>query len=139
MRIRNIRNKTVFRNAKKVFFKQNEIFEVEAKRKEMWKIVLLCKQRCERMFLRAYDYFLCKKFYNSLKIGQNFFLQHFKNKIIYNFLVKFMAAKKVLPTNIFSPLSFLAVFGSGIPDPQHWLEGTIIPFRMYSTTVDENR
>ncbi len=34
-----------------------------------------------------------KKFYNSLKIGQNFFLQHFKNKIIYNF-VKYMATKK---------------------------------------------
>jgi hypothetical protein len=34
-----------------------------------------------------------KKFYNSLKIGPNFFLQHFKNKIIYNF-AKFMATKK---------------------------------------------
>jgi hypothetical protein len=25
---------------------------------------------------------LGKKFYNSLKIGPNFFLQHFKNKIV---------------------------------------------------------
>ncbi len=28
------------------------------------------------------DNFLGKKFYNSLKIGPNFFLQHFKNKIV---------------------------------------------------------
>jgi hypothetical protein len=28
--------------------------------------------------------FLGKKFYNSLKIGPNFFLQHFNNKIIFN-------------------------------------------------------
>jgi hypothetical protein len=34
--------------------------------------------------------FLGKKFYNSLKIGPNFFLQHFKTKIMYNF-VKFVA------------------------------------------------
>jgi hypothetical protein len=27
-----------------------------------------------------------------------------------------MATKKVLATNIFPPLSFVAVFGSGIPD-----------------------
>ncbi len=32
------------------------------------------------------DHFLGKKFNNSLKIGPNFFLLHFKNKIIYNFL-----------------------------------------------------
>ncbi len=37
--------------------------------------------------------FLSKKFYKSLKIGTNFFLQHFKNKIILNF-VKFVATKK---------------------------------------------
>jgi hypothetical protein len=36
------------------------------------------------------DSFLGKKFYNSLKIGPNIFLQSFKNKIIFNF-VKFMA------------------------------------------------
>jgi hypothetical protein len=50
-----------------------------------------------------------------LKIGPNFFLQHFKNKIIYNF-VKFVATKKGMTTNFFSPLSFVPVFGSGIRD-----------------------
>jgi hypothetical protein len=35
-----------------------------------------------------------KKFYNSLKIGPNIFLQHFKNKIIYS-SVKFVAIKKL--------------------------------------------
>ncbi len=49
------------------------------------------------------DNFLGKKFYNSLKIGPNFFLQHFKNKIIFNF-VKFMAAKKGMTTNSSTPL-----------------------------------
>ncbi len=70
-----------------------------------------------------------KKFYNSLKTGPIFFLQHFKSKIIFNF-VKFMDPKKSM-TIIFSPLSFVAVFGSGmginqdpgsginIQDPQH--------------------
>jgi hypothetical protein len=41
-------------------------------------------------FLVLFDNFFGKKFYNSLKIGPNFFLQHFKAKIIYNF-VKFVA------------------------------------------------
>ncbi len=36
------------------------------------------------------DNCLGKKFYNSLKIGLNFFLQYFKTKILYNF-VKFVA------------------------------------------------
>jgi hypothetical protein len=36
------------------------------------------------------DNFLGKKFYNSLKIGPNFFLQHFKTKIMFKF-VKFVA------------------------------------------------
>jgi hypothetical protein len=36
------------------------------------------------------DNFLGKKFYNSLKIGPNFFLQHLKTKIMFNF-VKFVA------------------------------------------------
>jgi hypothetical protein len=31
--------------------------------------------------------------------------------------VKFLATKKGLTTNIFSPLSFVAVFGSGTGDP----------------------
>ncbi len=77
---------------------------------------------------------LGKKFYNSFKNGPNFFLQHFQNKIILNF-VKFVATKKGMTTNFFSPLSFLRFFlsrmipGSGmgkksgsrinIPDPQH--------------------
>ncbi len=39
------------------------------------------------------DNFLGKKFYNSLKIDPNFFLQTSKNKIIYNF-VKFVAIRK---------------------------------------------
>jgi hypothetical protein len=41
-------------------------------------------------FLELFDNFFGKKFYNSLKIGPNFFLQPFKTKIIYNF-VKFVA------------------------------------------------
>jgi hypothetical protein len=39
-------------------------------------------------FEELFDNFFGKKFYNSLKIGPNFFLYHFKTKIIYNF-VKF--------------------------------------------------
>jgi hypothetical protein len=52
-----------------------------------------------------------------LKIGPYFVLQHSKAKIIYNF-VKFVATKKGMTTNFFSPLSFVAVFGSGIRDPR---------------------
>ncbi len=48
------------------------------------------------MFLR--DFLSKKFFYNSLKIGPNFFLQHFKNKIIFND-VKFVATKKGMTTN----------------------------------------
>ncbi len=64
--------------------------------------------------------FLGKKFYNSLKIGPNYFLQHFKNWIIFNF-VKFVAAKKGMTTNFFHP-SLLLLFldpgpGSEIRDP----------------------
>ncbi len=66
-------------------------------------------------FWELSDNFLNKKFYNSLKIGQNFFLQHFKNKIIFNY-VKFVATKKGMAISFFSPLSFAAVFGSGIRD-----------------------
>ncbi len=43
------------------------------------------------------------------------FFQHSKHKIIINF-VKFVATKKITTTN-FSPLSFVALFGSGIRDP----------------------
>jgi hypothetical protein len=42
------------------------------------------------ILLRLFDNFFGKKFYNSLKIGPIFFLQHFKTKIIYSF-VKFVA------------------------------------------------
>jgi hypothetical protein len=63
---------------------------------------------------------LGKKFNNSLKTGPKFFLQHLKNKIIFNF-VKFVATKKGLSAIFFSPLSFLAVFGSGIGDPE-WVK-----------------
>jgi hypothetical protein len=68
-------------------------------------------------FLELSDKFLGKKFYNSLKTGPNFFLKHLKNKIIFNF-VKFVATKKGLTTNLFSPLSFVTVFGSRIGDPR---------------------
>jgi hypothetical protein len=67
-------------------------------------------------FWELSDNFWGKKFYNSLKIGPNFVFQQFRNKIIFNF-VKFVATKKGLTTNFFSPLSFVAVFGSGIRDP----------------------
>jgi hypothetical protein len=51
-----------------------------------------------------------------LEIGPNFFLQHIKNKIIFSF-VKFVATKNGLAKIFFSPLSFVALFGSGIRDP----------------------
>ncbi len=35
-------------------------------------------------FLQLGDKFFGKKFYNSLKTGPNFFLQHFKNKLIFS-------------------------------------------------------
>jgi hypothetical protein len=59
---------------------------------------------------------LGKKFHNSLKFGPNFFLGQFKNKIILHF-GKFVATKKCLKEDFFSPLSFLPVFGSWIRDP----------------------
>jgi hypothetical protein len=55
---------------------------------------------------------LAKKFYDSLKIGPNFFLQHFKNKVIFNF-VKFMAPKTGMTTNFFHPSLLLLFFGPG--------------------------
>jgi hypothetical protein len=59
-------------------------------------------------FLELGDKFLGKKFYNTLKTGPNFFLQHLKSKIILNF-VKFVATKKGLTPNFLLPLSFVAV------------------------------
>ncbi len=67
-------------------------------------------------FFNANPGFLGKKFYNSLKICSNFFLQHFIYKIIYNFVI-FVATKKGITTNFFLPLFFVPVFGSGIRDP----------------------
>jgi hypothetical protein len=61
------------------------------------------------------DNFLGKNFNNSWKIGPNFYLQHIKNKIIFSF-VKFVATKNGLTKKNFSPLSFVAVFGSEIRD-----------------------
>jgi hypothetical protein len=78
-------------------------------------------------FWELSDNFWGTKCYNSLKFGPNLVFQLFRNKIIFNF-VKFVATKKGLTTNFFSPLSFVAVFRSGIrdpgsginiPDPQH--------------------
>jgi hypothetical protein len=69
-------------------------------------------------FLELSDKFLGKKFYNSLKTGPKFFLQHLKNKITLNFL-KFVATKKGVTTNFFYP-SLLLLFldpGFGIRDP----------------------
>jgi hypothetical protein len=63
--------------------------------------------------------FLGKKFYNSLKIGPNFFLRHLKNKIIFNFVI-FVATKKGLATNFFDPSLLLLFLGPGseIRDPE---------------------
>ncbi len=83
-------------------------------------------------FWEISDRFFVKKFYNSLKIGLNFFLQHFKNKIIYNF-VKFMATKKLWQLFFVHPCLLMRFLdpgsgmgknqdpGSGItiPEPQH--------------------
>ncbi len=66
-------------------------------------------------FWKLSDTFLSKKFYNSLKFGPNFFLQHFKNKFFLHF-VKFVATKKFMTTNFFHP-SFCSCFGSVIRDP----------------------
>ncbi len=58
-------------------------------------------------------------------------MRQFKIKIMFNFVI-FVATKKGRTTIFFSPLSFVAVFGSGVwdgqksgsginnPDPQHW-------------------
>ncbi len=62
-------------------------------------------------------FFVVKSSTIPLKIGPNFFLQHFKTKIIFNF-VKFVAMYiKRYDHKFFSSLSFVAVFGSWIRDP----------------------
>ncbi len=67
-------------------------------------------------FWELRDNFLGKKFYNSLKIGPNFFLQHFKNKIVQ--FCEIYDSKKRYDNKFFSPMSFITVFGSGIRDPR---------------------
>jgi hypothetical protein len=74
--------------------------------------------------------FFRKKFYIFFENWPKFFSSAFQNKIIFNF-VKFVATKKGMTKNFFSPLSFFAIFGSGMgknqdpgsgiinPDPQH--------------------
>ena len=61
----------------------------------------------------------CRAAKNSLRgTGPNFFLKHFKNNIIFNF-VKFVTTKKSMITNFFH-LSLLLLFldpGSEIRDP----------------------
>ncbi len=59
-----------------------------------------------------------KKYYNSLKICSNFFLFHFKNKIIFIFVI-FVATKwcGTGRTTNFFPSSFVAVVVSAIRDP----------------------
>ncbi len=73
-------------------------------------------------FWEPNDNFLGKKFYNYLKIGPNFFLQHFKNKIA-QFCEIYGSKKMVWQQIFFHPcLSLLFLDpGSGIniPDPQH--------------------
>ncbi len=55
------------------------------------------------------DNFFVIKFYNSLKIGRNIFLQLFINKIIFN-VVKFMVTKKRMATNFFFTPPFCCSF-----------------------------
>ncbi len=64
-------------------------------------------------FWELNDNFLGKKLYNSLKIGPNFFLVHFKNKIIYLQFCEICRYIKKYDKKI-SYLSFVAVFGSGM-------------------------
>jgi hypothetical protein len=51
-------------------------------------------------------------------MGPNFYLQHFQNKIIFNY-VKFVATKKGMTTNFFHPFLLLLFSdpGSEIRDP----------------------
>ncbi len=66
-------------------------------------------------FWELSDIFLGKKFYNSLKVGPNYFLQHFKNK-------NFFSLSLLSP--FLDPGSGMGKnqdpgFGINIPDPQH--------------------
>jgi hypothetical protein len=61
---------------------------------------------------------LGNKFNNSWKTGPNFFLQHFKNKIIFYF-VKLVAKRKGMTTNFFYPFLLFRFLDPGyeIRDP----------------------
>jgi hypothetical protein len=87
-------------------------------------------------------------FYNYWKTGPNFFRQHFKNNLIYNF-VKFVATKKGMKIYFFYPSLLLRFLdpGSDIRDPE-WVKnqdpgsGVKIPDPQQKTrypgTVDNN-
>jgi hypothetical protein len=68
------------------------------------------------LFKEPGDKFLGKKFHNSLKIDPNVFVKHFKNKKNLQFC-EIYCYKKRYDNYFFSPLSLVAVFGSGIRDP----------------------
>ncbi len=63
----------------------------------------------KHIFWKFSDNFLGKKFYNSLKIYPNLFLQHLKHKII-NTFVKSVATKKVMTTIFFFKPLFCSCF-----------------------------
>ncbi len=65
---------------------------------------------------KLWDHFLGKKYCNSLWIATHFFLYLFKNKIIFNFVIFVTTSKKNSGWQIFSPISFEPVAGSGIRD-----------------------
>ena len=67
-------------------------------------------------FWELNDNFWGRKFYSSLWIGPNFFLHKLKINIIYKFVI-FVATKKRKVNNFFSPLSFVAILGSGSVNP----------------------
>jgi hypothetical protein len=56
--------------------------------------------------------FWVKKLYNSVKTDKKIFLQHFKNKILFNF-VKFVATKKGMTTHFFHPPLLLLFLDPG--------------------------
>jgi hypothetical protein len=62
------------------------------------------------------------------KIGQKFFLQHCKNKIVFNF-VKIMVPKKRFDNKFFFAPVFIAIFGSEIRDPGWVKSGSGINIR----------
>ncbi len=75
-------------------------------------------------FSEISDKFLRKKFYNSLKIGSNFILQHFKNKIV-KFCEIYDSKNKVWQQFFFTPVFHCCFWirdpGSEIRDPR-WVK-----------------